>query len=86
MFESYSCDKLQALLDDALNSLHRLRTGQSPRVIVDQNGERVEFTAANQQGLITYINQLQATMARKGCGNGSCPAPSMVSRPLTFSF
>lgn len=86
MFDMYSCEQLQDLLNDALGALHNLRTGRSPRVVVDQNGERVEFTAANQSGLVTYINQLRATMAQKGCSNGSCAIQPSVARPLGFIF
>lgn len=86
MFETYTCDKLRELLDDSLDALHQLRTGRSPRVIVDQNGERVEFTAANQANLVNYINQLRAAMASKGCDNGSCAVSPIVSRPLGFFF
>lgn len=86
MYDTYTCEQLQELLNDALGALHNLRTGKSPRVVVDQNGERVEFTAANQGYLVTYINQLRATMAQKGCSNGSCPVQPVVARPLGFIF
>lgn len=86
MFSMYTCEQLQELLNDALNALHLLRTGRSARVVVDQNGERVEFTAANQQYLITYINQLRSAMAEKGCSNGCCPVQVSAPRPLGFFF
>lgn len=86
MYDTYTCEELQELLNDALNALHLLRTGRSPRVVVDQNGERVEFTAANQGYLVTYINQLRSTMANKGCSNGTCSVQPAVARPLEFFF
>lgn len=49
----------QGWLNDALNAYHQLNTGGSVRVVVDQNGERVEYTAANRQSLLAYIMRLQ---------------------------
>jgi hypothetical protein len=49
-------------LDEAEKAYHALVTGTSPRVIVDRNGERVEFTAANRQGLASYITELKMTL------------------------
>ncbi|AEY69576.1 head-tail joining protein [Burkholderia phage vB_BceS_AH2] len=53
-----ACDpaKLQAARD----AYDALMTGKMARVVVDQNGERVEFVAANAQRLLAYINSLQA--------------------------
>lgn len=39
---------------------HDLMIGRSARVVVDQNGERVEFTAANASRLAAYIADLKA--------------------------
>lgn len=39
-------------------------TGKSARVVVDQNGERVEFTSINAAQLRAYIETLQAGTAR----------------------
>lgn len=38
---------------------HDLLTGNKARVVVDQNGERVEFTPANRDALRAYIEELQ---------------------------
>ena len=46
------------LLADAEAKYHLLLTGQAVRVIVDQNGERIEYTAASQARLLSYINVL----------------------------
>lgn len=54
---------LQQQLDDAQAQYHELVVGRAPRVVVDANGERVEFTAANQQKLYLYIQSLQAQIA-----------------------
>ena len=47
-------------LTDARVQYHDLITGKAARVVVDQNGERVEFVAANSQKLYLYIQQLEA--------------------------
>jgi len=52
----------QELLDEATASYHKLQTGTMPRVIVDIDGSRVEFTAANSSKLYGYILQLQAQL------------------------
>jgi c-di-GMP-binding flagellar brake protein YcgR len=46
-------------LEDAREKYHLLLTGQAARVLVDQNGERVEFTAASKSHLADYIQQLE---------------------------
>lgn len=53
----------QQKLDAARVAYHNLVTGQQARVIVDQNGERVEFTMANRAALKAYISQLEAEIA-----------------------
>lgn len=69
----------QQKIDEAKAQLHLLVTGQQARVVVDMNGERVEFTAANRQGLVMYIAQLEAELAGKSL------SPSAF-RPLGFWF
>lgn len=49
-------------LTEAREAYHELVTGRAPRVVVDQNGERVEFTAANRQMLYLYIQRLEAEL------------------------
>lgn len=51
--------KLKARLDSAEASYHELMLGQSARVFVDQNGERVEYAAQNAQRLNAYILSLK---------------------------
>lgn len=71
---------LQLLLKDANAAYHNLMTGQQARVFVDQNGERIEYTAANRQELQTYIQSLNSQITRGGC-------PAMPNtRPLGFLF
>lgn len=47
---------------DAEIEYHALITGVKARVVVDQNGERVEFTPANAGRLAQYIESLKAQM------------------------
>ena len=63
-------------LADAQDKYHKLQTGQLARVFVDQNGERVEFTAANRQALYRYILSLQAIIA----------GDSTAARPKAFGM
>lgn len=50
--------------------MHDLRTGRSARVVVDQNGERVEFTSANVAGLRAYIDELERAIAETSISRG----------------
>lgn len=47
-------------LDEARAAYKKLMMGLSAKVVVDMNGERVEFTAANKSGLYNYIVALEA--------------------------
>ena len=73
----------QARLAEAEEAYHRLQTGVSARVVVDSNGERIEFTAANRRYLISYIQQL-----RFECDPNSQARPRGIciqNRPGVFS-
>lgn len=48
-----------AQLNSARTAYHKLMTGTSARVFVDQNGERVEYTSANSDRLRAYIVGLE---------------------------
>ena len=50
---------LQLRLTQAEDQYHRLMMGQAARVFVDQNGERVEYVAANSSKLAAYIADLK---------------------------
>lgn len=63
-------------LEDAEKAYHDLLTGRALRVVVDRNGERVEFTAANRQMLKAYIDELRTAL-------GLNPTPG---GPLQFLF
>jgi len=63
--------KLQAAKD----AYDALMTGTQARVVVDQNGERVEFVASNAQRLLAYINSLQAEADAQASGNVRARGP-----------
>lgn len=50
---------LTARLADAEAQYHLVLTGQTARVFVDQNGERIEYTSANAARLAAYIADLK---------------------------
>lgn len=70
---------LRAQISDAESKYHQLLTGTMPRVIVDQNGERVEFAAANSQRLYSYIASLKALLP------GEFISP-IAHKPIGFFF
>ncbi len=50
-------------LVEAEAAYHSLMLGGSVRVVVDQNSERVEYTAANAGRLLAYIEYLRSLIA-----------------------
>lgn len=75
------CAAIKTKLDEALAAYHRLATGESVRVIVDTDGSRLEYNAANRSALYAYIQKLQTDY-------NACigqPAP-IATRPLNFHF
>ena len=56
-----------------------LVSGNKARIIVDQNGERIEFTAANAARLYALIQEAAACL---GSGTG----PKRPNRPMGFFF
>lgn len=73
----------QAMLTEARKAYHALMTGTSPRVVVDQNGERVEFTAANGPKLYAYIQQLEMQL---GVPCGGTVSTQAQYHPAGFIF
>lgn len=67
---------LAELLVEAEAAYHALMIGQSARVVVDSNGERVEYTAANSAKLEAYIQSLKYKIANGG--KSSRPGPAGV--------
>lgn len=76
------CNALRVQLDDAKSAYHNLMTGQAARVVVDQNGERVEFAVAQSGKLNMYISSLQLQLQSE-C---NCGTLLTVRRPGTFIF
>lgn len=72
--------EIEAQLREARTAYHALITGTMARVVVDQNGERVEFVASNRTGLYNYIQKLEAELA---AASGCAP---LVSGPARFIF
>lgn len=64
------------MLDAANLAYHNLLIGKAPKVIVDKNGERVEFTQSNKSDLLDYINALKSLL----------DASSVNRAPLTPFF
>jgi hypothetical protein len=64
----------QEKLVEAEAAYHQLLTGSKARVVVDQNGERIEFTATTRGALAAYIEQLKNEIA----GNTKASQPLRV--------
>lgn len=69
---------LQQKIQEAERAYHSLITGTMPRVVVDQNGERVEFTSTNRTQLYNYIQELKSQLP--------CSAAQRPMGPARFSF
>lgn len=80
MICSVPVETLQTRLAEAEAAYHRLMSGQSARVVVDQNGERVEFSSVSAGSLYAYILRLKTQLAPLL----NCPLP--VNRPIGFTF
>lgn len=79
-----TCEELAETLRDARKAYNQLMTGGAVRVVVDQNGERVEFTAASAMNLNTYMQQILSQMRTQGC---VCAAPgSQPQKAFKFIF
>lgn len=53
-------------LVEAEAAYHELMLGRAPSVVVDQNGERVEYTRARKADLLAYIADLRDLIAQEG--------------------
>lgn len=60
--------QIEANLLDARIALHKLLTGQAAKVFVDQNGERIEYVAANANRLSAYIAELERLLGTTVAG------------------
>ena len=62
-------------LSDAKAAYHDSMLGRAPKVVVDQNGERVEYNTANSAKLQQYIQQLESKLGVN---------PTQVRGPMSF--
>lgn len=69
---------LATRIEEAKNQMHLLQTGKAARVVVDQNGERVEFSMTNIGQLRAYITELEAQL--------NAPATPVPYGPIGFFF
>lgn len=58
-------DRLTGLLREAEQAYHELAIGQSVKVVVHQNGQRMEYTPATKTTLKTYIQELKAQLGEQ---------------------
>lgn len=70
---------LKGKIFEAETAYHKLMLGLLPRVFVDQNGERVEFTTATRGGLYNYIASLKALLP-------GAEAVAQYGRPIRYLF
>lgn len=76
-----ACAALEAKIADLKARYEDIISGQNARTLVDQNGERVEFSAANLPRLLNYINSLE-----KQYSEGCLLKKMVVSRPILPFF
>lgn len=74
-----NCPYTQAQLTEMRADYAALVSGNKARVIVDQNGERVEFTAANAVRLYALIQEAETCLSS---GTGI----KRANRPMGFFF
>lgn len=77
---AYTAEQLTTMLAEARAAYHELMMGNKPRVVVDQNGERVEFVAANSQKLYAYIQSIQGQL------DALTTTAAPTNAPLRFLF
>lgn len=76
-------DKLKAAED----AYHQLMIGGSVRVFVDQNAERIEYTAGNKQNLWNYIISLRSMICTIDPTNPVCLCGIGVAKgPARFIY
>ena len=75
-------EEVTALLKEAETAYHELAIGTSARVVVHQNGSRVEYTPASRTGIKTYIAELKQALATMGATSNAAIAP----RPMRVWF
>lgn len=83
----YDLATLKANYAEASKAYHQLLIGGSVRVYVDQNAERVEYSAANKAGLWAYLMQLRGMICQLEPNNPICTlAIGQASGPMRVVF
>lgn len=72
-------EQLQTWLAEAQTAYHNVVIGGGVTVVVDQNGERVEYSRANASTLAKYIATLQAQI-------NAMLGVAVTGGPLKFLF
>jgi hypothetical protein len=80
MSESVPIDPCQ-LLRDADKAWFEMNTGGAVRRVRDQNGEEIEYSSANRQGLLNMIYALQ-----KLCPTYQSMALATAPRPMKYFY
>ena len=75
------CAALAARIADLTTSYEELLAGTKARVLVDQNGERIEYNGGNSRSLFTYIKGLEGQFSRE-----CTTCRRAVSRPIRPFF
>lgn len=78
---SPQCLLLDSKIKDLVIQYEDMISGRKARVLVDQNGERIEYNAGNVTRLATYIAQVKSEYD-KNCGSGA----KAMSRPIRPFF
>nr|DAP77654.1 MAG TPA: Head to tail joining protein [Caudoviricetes sp.] len=74
-----NCNDLADRLRDAKDAYYRILTGQNVIIVIDQNGERIEYQKANITALAEYIRKLELELA-------SCSGGVKAHQPLRIYF
>lgn len=75
--------QLQAMLASARAALSQLMMGQSPMIVVDSNGERVQFVPTDARTLTGFVQSIQGAIyaAQNASGGGTA-----IRGPYRFLF
>lgn len=78
---AYTEAQLNTMLSEARSAYHDLILGKAARVVIDQNGERVEFVSANSSKLYLYIQELERQLSAL-----QTPTTTPTNGPAGFLF
>lgn len=75
-------EELTALLQEAEKAYHDLVLGVAPKVIVHQNGQRLEYNSTTRNSLKSYIEELRQQLAALDPN----VTPAYARRPMRVWF